>query len=73
MARLILIDGLPGTGKTTLAQDLSRELSLIGLECHVPYETDRPHPLHPIQTDAMGAAWANIRTLLTPQEFTKLV
>jgi len=40
MARLILIDGLSGTGKTTLAQDLSRELSLIGLECHVHYETD---------------------------------
>ena len=71
MARLILIDGLSGTGKTNLAQDLSRELSLIGLECHVHYETDRPHPLHPIQTDAMGAAWANIHTLLTPQEFTK--
>ena len=72
MKRLILIDGLPGTGKSTLAQALAETRLKVGKAVSVHYETDQPHPLHPISTDAMGAAWANIHELLTAEDFSEM-
>lgn len=44
--QLILIEGLPGSGKTTLASFLSAQLSQQGLAVRCLLEDTQPHPLH---------------------------
>lgn len=62
MSRLILIDGLPGSGKSSLAAELSPNAF---------FETSPNHPLHPVPTDDYGAAWARIHELVTPESFAE--
>jgi len=45
--RLILIEGLPGVGKTTLAERLTEHFEGRGKPCICLYENDQPHPLQP--------------------------
>jgi len=66
---LVLIDGLPGSGKTTLAYELGAHLSNHVCKVDVLIETAPIHPLHPIPTDEIGAAWPNIHLVLSPDEF----
>jgi hypothetical protein len=64
---LILIDGLPGSGKTTLAKDISKVLP-----ARVLLETDDNHPLHPLPSDAVGAAWPDLHEKMTAECFAAL-
>lgn len=64
---LILIDGLPGSGKSTLAADLAVHYGAEAL-----YETSPDHPLHPIPTDEIGAAWPTIHEQVSASEFADL-
>ncbi len=43
--RLILIEGLPGAGKSTTARHLGMSLLQHGLGCHWYLEEDEPHPI----------------------------
>ena len=43
--KLILLEGLPGTGKSTNAYFLSRQLELNGYACRWIHEVARPHPV----------------------------
>ncbi len=63
---LILIDGLPGSGKSTLAADLAAHYG-----AEVLYETSPNHPLHPIPTDEIGAAWPKIHEQVSASEFAE--
>jgi len=44
--RLILLEGVPGSGKSTMAQFLARELTAQRIANHWWYEEDRAHPLY---------------------------
>lgn len=44
---LILVDGLPGSGKSTTAQRLSFHLASLGYEARWLYEHELPHPIYP--------------------------
>ncbi len=68
--QLILVDGLPGSGKTTLAQELSAHLANNN-QVTVYYETTRNHPLHVVPTDDFGAAWPDIHLRVSPQDFAE--
>lgn len=65
--RLILIDGLPGAGKSTLAKSIGDEFQAL-----VWYETDPEHPLHPIPTDEIGAAWPDIHERISAESFAEI-
>jgi thymidylate kinase len=43
--KLILIEGLPGVGKTTASVRLGTYLQQQGIACHWYLETDDPHPI----------------------------
>ena len=43
---LIFVDGLPGTGKSTMAQLLFLHLKRLGYEAAWFHEEEQPHPLH---------------------------
>jgi tRNA uridine 5-carbamoylmethylation protein Kti12 len=43
--KLILIEGLPGAGKTTTAIHLGTDLQEQGLSCRWYLEKDEPHPI----------------------------
>ncbi|MEE3042996.1 MAG: hypothetical protein VX948_19200 [Candidatus Latescibacterota bacterium] len=43
--RLILVEGCPGSGKSSTAQFLGRQLQRAGHTCRWYYEEERPHPL----------------------------
>jgi len=43
--KLILIEGLPGAGKSTTTEYLQNALNQQGLECRGYLEEDRPHPI----------------------------
>lgn len=45
-ARLVLIDGLPGSGKSTTAHLLARQFGYHGLPARWFYEQEEPHPVH---------------------------
>ncbi len=45
-SRLILIDGLPGSGKSTTAQYLAMQLQRNGFEARWFYETESDHPIY---------------------------
>jgi hypothetical protein len=44
--QLIVVDGLPGSGKTTTCHWLEQQLHHRQFVCHPIYEADVPHPLH---------------------------
>jgi thymidylate kinase len=44
--RLILVEGLPGAGKSTLAHRIARHLARLGRPVRWWYEEERGHPLH---------------------------
>lgn len=44
--RLILIEGIPGSGKTCLAQRLAFHLNAIAIPARWYYECEVPHPIH---------------------------
>jgi hypothetical protein len=43
--RLILVEGCPGSGKSSTAQFLCRQLQRAGHECRWYYEEEQPHPV----------------------------
>ncbi|MDM0078782.1 hypothetical protein QTH90_30550 [Variovorax sp. J2P1-59] len=47
MVRLVLIEGLPGTGKSTLARGLCEVIRSNGLEANWYLEEEADHPVHP--------------------------
>ncbi len=67
--RLILIDGLPGAGKSTTGELLSAAISASGQPSELYLETQPNHPLHVFPTDELGAAWTNIHLKTTPETF----
>ena len=69
--KLILIDGLPGSGKSTGAEDLSGMLIAEGWPVRLWMETDPLNPLHVFKLDPMGAATAAIPAWLAPDEFAQ--
>ncbi len=50
--QLILIEGISGSGKSTMAHYLSRQLTLHGIEHTWWYEEDKWHPLYPFHDAA---------------------
>jgi len=54
--RLILIDGPPGAGKSTLAAEVGARLP----DLRVLYEMDAEHPLHPARVSGGGADFAEL-------------
>jgi thymidylate kinase len=50
--RLILLEGVPGSGKSTLGQFLDRELSAQGIPHRWWYEEEKAHPLYVFQDPA---------------------
>src|SRR5262245_6768626 len=43
--KLILVEGIPGTGKTTTTENLGTSLQQRGIECRWYFEEDNPHPI----------------------------
>jgi thymidylate kinase len=43
--KLILVDGIPGAGKSTTAQFIARQLEKNGIKTKIYNETDNNHPL----------------------------
>jgi hypothetical protein len=43
--KLILIEGFPGSGKSTTTRNLSETLRQHGVDCHWYLEEDQPHPI----------------------------
>jgi len=54
--RLILIEGLPGAGKTTTTGYLWSALQLAGTACRQYLEEDRPHPIDVTDFETKGLA-----------------
>jgi thymidylate kinase len=50
--RLILLEGIPGSGKSTLGQFLARQLSVQGIPHRWWYEEEKAHPLYGFQDPA---------------------
>jgi thymidylate kinase len=50
--RLILLEGIPGSGKSTMGQFLARELSAQGIPHRWWYEEEQAHPLYVFQDPA---------------------
>jgi hypothetical protein len=46
--KLILVDGLPGTGKSTLSQEISLQLRANGIEAALYFESQLDNPLRPL-------------------------
>jgi hypothetical protein len=66
---LILIDGLPGSGKSTAADELGASLVADGLQVTVWQEVDPLHPLHVVKVDPMGAAATTLPSWISTDEF----
>jgi len=66
---LILIDGLPGTGKSTLAGELASHFAVAGRRVTTLFETEGEVPLHPVPLDDLGAAWPDIHERMSAQSF----
>lgn len=64
-ARVLFIDGLPGSGKSTAAQDIGRQYP----QSRVYLESNPGHPLLVGVPDAMGAAFADIHRHHSVQSF----
>jgi hypothetical protein len=43
--KLILVEGCPGSGKSSTSQHIARQLQAAGVECRWYYEEESPHPL----------------------------
>ena len=67
--KLILIDGLPGSGKSTSGQQVAERISASGRPAQLLVETQSNHPLHVFPTDDMGAAWSDIHLRTTADRF----
>lgn len=70
-SRWVLIDGLPGSGKSTSGELLAQQLEAGGLAAQVYSETSLTHPLHVVPPEEKSAAWADIHLQLTAQEFAE--
>jgi len=66
---IIVIDGVPGSGKTSLATWLASASEERGLTTELWLETTPNHPIHPVPVDEHGAAWADIHHKITAEEF----
>jgi hypothetical protein len=49
--RMIMVDGLPGSGKSTIAEYVTRELEQRGIPCRLLREREPDHPLN------VGGEW----------------
>jgi thymidylate kinase len=58
--KLILLEGLPGSGKTTTARNLAAELNRAGTACQVFWEWSDPHPIDIGDFDHVGEYIATI-------------
>jgi hypothetical protein len=54
--KLILVEGLPGAGKTTTSSHLQTILQQQGLECRQYLEEDHPHPIDCLDFEIKGLA-----------------
>ncbi len=66
---IIAIDGVPGSGKTSLAKRLASAGESRGHATELWLETSQNHPINPIPADEHGAAWADIHQRITVKEF----
>ncbi|HLK13257.1 MAG TPA: hypothetical protein VKT78_00505 [Fimbriimonadaceae bacterium] len=69
LPNLILIDGLPGSGKSTTGLRLVERLHSLGVEATGYGETDADHPLHVVPPQPDSAAWEDIHLRMGPEEF----
>lgn len=67
--QIVLIDGLPGSGKSTACGKVTEDLKMLGHQATSIYETQQDHPLHVIPTDETGAAWADIHLRIDADSF----
>lgn len=56
--KLILLEGLPGSGKTTTARNLAAEIIKAGSACQVFWEWSDPHPIDIGDFDQLGESIA---------------
>jgi len=61
--RLIFVEGMPGAGKSTTAQNLGRWLSERGESCRAYHEMDDDNPIRTRGTDAMRANHPHVKPL----------
>src|SRR5947209_1177502 len=57
VTRLIVIEGFPGSGKSTTAQWLARQWQVAGRACRWFYEQQPDHPVVGIPTGAEYETW----------------
>jgi hypothetical protein len=67
--KIILIDGLPGSGKSTSCRKVAFQLNALGFDAVTLFETQENHPLHVIPTDETGAAWPDIHLKIDSDSF----
>jgi len=70
--RLIMIDGLPGAGKSTAAEQVARRIRERGEHAESILETQIGHPLNAFPPDEIGVAWPEIHRYTTPDRFASL-
>lgn len=71
--RLILVDGCPGSGKSSTSQFLSRQLQRAGHTCRWYHEEERPHPVAAIKgiSNAKGFREYGKSTLIGWRDFAR--
>jgi hypothetical protein len=70
--KVLFLEGLPGTGKSTGAHHLAEGLVARGFLVNAPQEMDPENPLHVGTLDEMGAAMTDIHLTYTPEQFAAL-
>jgi len=66
VASLILVEGFPGSGKSTTAQWLARQWQQTGRACRWFYEEQPDHPVVGIPPGADHATWEEYSVLSPP-------
>ena len=70
---ILTIDGLPGTGKSTLLENVHQHLVKQGFKVRAYSETAPDHILHPVPThDTHGAAWGDLHLRMNADEFAQV-
>jgi thymidylate kinase len=70
---ILTIDGLPGTGKSTMLGNVHQHLLKQGFTVRAFSETAPDHILHPVPThDTHGAAWGDLHLRMSADEFAQV-